>query len=116
MVYDHHGNATVSIRTKNGEVRRIKIDNRGGAAYTCPADVHDDLKQEDITLGRIKLTLLDVRHQESKIMRQYPNEAPLAVQERFVALNDRDSRLVRAYNAEVRQRNNEMKLFCRPGN
>lgn len=115
VVYDHHGNATVKITNKSGQVQTVHIGGAGGRMYSCSARTNNELSRYDIALGRIKLTLKPVRRSERQIGLRYPgHQAPDSVVRRFNALVRRDRQLVRAYNKEVAARNAILVRDCSP--
>jgi hypothetical protein len=115
VVYNNHGDATVSIKNKNtGRVQRVRIE-ADGKTFSCPLGTGDKLKPYDIAAGRIKLTLLQVRSRENAMFRRYPtHRAPGSVVDRFNALKRRDHRLVGAYNAEIGAHNAILRRDCTP--
>jgi hypothetical protein len=116
VAYNQHGDATVKIKDKNGSIRTVLIKSDGGMRYSCPAGTHDKLMSFDIQAGRIKLTMRDVRREESKLDNLYPShKAPHKVVIRYNALLRRDHRLVAAYNAEVDAHNAVLGRDCTPG-
>ena len=92
----------MKIKDKNGTVHSVQLTGVGGKKFSCPDGTHDKVAPLDIKLGRIKLTLQQLRVQEDKLDRQYPNHtAPHAVVVRYNALAHRDDLLVAAFNAQV---------------
>jgi hypothetical protein len=116
VVYNNNGDATVKIKNKEtGQVQTVRLNGADGDSYSCPQGTHDKIEPHDIRLGRIKLTLQQVRREERKIERQYPDHvAPGTVVDRVRALVRRDDRLASAYNAEVDTRNAILEQNCTP--
>ncbi len=128
VVYNKQGDATVRIKDeKTGQVQTVTISGVTGQTFSCPSGTRKKLEPYDIELGRIKITLNQVRSQElqseaksnqikaqlkqirrqtSAIERQYPNhQAPPEVVDRYNTLRRHDDGLVSAYNLEVRRFN-----------
>lgn len=107
VIYNNSGDATVKITDdKTGKVQTVQIRAAGGKSFSCPVGTNDKLEPYDIKLGRVKLTLQQVRRAERKIDQRYPSHrAPGAVVDRYNALVRRDRRLVAAFNALVDTRN-----------
>jgi hypothetical protein len=84
-----------------------------GGTFSCPEGTHKKVEPYDVTLGRIKLTLQQVRRQEHGLERRYPSHrAPGPAVDKYNALRHRDHRLVAAFNAEVDARNALLKRDC----
>lgn len=113
VVYDDSGTATVTIKNKGGEQTVRLFGDKGGKSYSCPPGTEDKLSPHDIKAGRIELTLRQVRRQERRIEKKYPDAAPpQAVIDHYEALNRRDNRLVSAYNAEIDAHNAILESDC----
>jgi|RhiMetdeSRZDD1v2_1073273.scaffolds.fasta_scaffold2734450_1 hypothetical protein len=115
VAYNDSGDATVKITNpESGVVQSVTLSG-GGGNYSCPDGTSEKVEPHDIRLGRIQLTMQQVRRQIRTIERRYPgNVAPPAVVHRYNALADRDDRLVDAYNAEVDARNAIIDRDCTP--
>ena len=115
VAYDRNGDAVVKItNSKTGKVQTVHINSVQGKTYSCPSSAGSKLQSYDLEEGRIKLTLLQVRAQESKIEREYPGSvAPHAVVVHYKALNHRDDRLVAAYNKEIDAHNAIIDRDCK---
>jgi hypothetical protein len=111
VIYNSNGDATVKIKDANGHVQSVTIAG-GGAAYSCPDGTHDKLASYDIRLGRIELTLRQVRRGEQTIEKQYPKRAPHRVVVRYKGLVQRERKLVDAYNVQVDARNAILDADC----
>jgi hypothetical protein len=116
VVYNNNGDATVKVKNdRTGKVESVQL-HAGGRSFSCPAGTRDKVEPHDLELGRIQLTLRQVRGQERKLERQYPNHrAPDAVVDQYNALVRRDNRLVDVYNAEVDTRNAILDRDCTSG-
>jgi len=68
--YSDNGSATVKVKD-HGVTRTVKLGGAGGATYSCPASADRKLRPIDISSGRIKLTLHDVRS-ELRQLDAYP--------------------------------------------
>jgi hypothetical protein len=112
VVYNQHGDAIVKIKDKSGHVRTVRIAS-GGKRFSCPPGTHDKVAAMDIKLGRIELTLQQVRRAEDKIQHTYmPRTAPRSVVTRYRTLSRRDHRLVAAYNGQVAAHNAILNRVC----
>ena len=110
--YSNNGSATVKVKD-HGVTRTVKLGGAGGATYSCPAGTEDKLKPIDITSGRIKITLQDVRSQLRRLDAQYPNHvAPGPVVTRYNGLIRREHALVTAFNNSVAQHNQTIQSDC----
>jgi hypothetical protein len=116
VVYNGGGDATVKITNpESGVVQSVRLSGGDGQTFSCPPGTNDMVTPHDIKLGRIKLTLQQVRREIRRIERQYPNNvAPGHIVDRYNALSRRDTRLVRAYNVEVDVRNAIIDRDCTP--
>jgi hypothetical protein len=62
-----------------------------GGTFSCPEGTHKKVEPYDVTLGRIKLTLQQVRRQEHGLERRYPSHrAPGPAVDKYNALRHRD--------------------------
>lgn len=113
VIYNHNGSTTVRIKdAKTGRVETVNIGG-GGKSYSCPAGTNKKLEPYDLEAGRIKLTVLRVRHLERRIELRYPgHNAPAAVALRYNALLRRDDRLVSAFNRMVDAHNAIISRDC----
>jgi hypothetical protein len=116
VIYNNSGDATVKIKDNaTGKVQTVRIAGGNGRSFSCPDGERAKLEPYVIRLGRIKLTLRQVRREERKIEQQYPSDrAPHRVVVRYNALGRRDDRLVAAYNAEVDTHNAIIDRDCTP--
>lgn len=113
VVYNHNGDATVRIKDGSGHVQTVQIAAAHGRSFSCPAGTHDKVAPIDIRLGRIELTLRQVRRTERSIERRYPSHsAPTTVAVQYNALLRRDDRLVSAFNTEVDAHNALIDRLC----
>jgi hypothetical protein len=114
VIYQNNGDTTVEIKNeRSGRVQTVEISTAGGQTFSCPVGTRDKLEPHDIKLGRIKLTLQNVRRAERKIERRYPShEAPGNVVNRYDALGRRDDQLVQAFNTGVDRRNAILDRDC----
>jgi hypothetical protein len=113
VAYDKNGGATVKITDENGQVQTVHIAG-DGKGYSCPSSTADKVDSAAVEVGRIELTLQQVRRVERRIERQYPKSvAPHSVVVRYNALLRRDHRLVVAYNAEVDAHNAILDQKCK---
>jgi hypothetical protein len=94
VVYDNNG-AKVTI-TDHGKSKSVHIATSDEQTYTCPDSASREVKQHMIRLGRIKLTVQQVRREYRQLGEQ---------DYRYSGLVGRAVRLVRAYNAEVNATN-----------
>jgi hypothetical protein len=117
VIYHNNGDATVKIKNdKTGQVQSVLIRGAGGKSYSCPSGTREKLNPYVIAGGRIKLTLRQVRRQESAIMKRYPNHrAPDSVVVRYKAIARREGRLVAAYNAQADAQNAILDRDCTTG-
>jgi hypothetical protein len=112
VAYDEDGSATVTIKGKSGGEQTVRLQG-GGRTFSCPDGTEAKVSPYDIKLGRIDLTIRQVRRQERKLETQYPDHnAPAPVAERYNALLRRDKRLVSAYNSTVDRRNAIIDADC----
>jgi hypothetical protein len=115
VYYNNHGDATVKIENKKtGQVQTVRIVGGDGRSFSCPSGENEQLDPHVIRLGRIKITLRQVRRVERRLEREYPTGAPSSVLARYNALHRRDDRLVDSYNAEVNTHNAILDRDCTP--
>ncbi len=114
VIYKDNGDAVVQIRDKNtGKVQSVQIGGAHGRWFSCPAGTRDKVEPFDITLGRIKLTLRQLRRKEHGVEQRYPSHyAPSAFVDSYRALLRRDHRLVSAFNVEMDKRNAVIDQEC----
>jgi hypothetical protein len=112
VAYNEDGSATVTIKGKSGGEQTVRLE-AGGKSFSCPDGTEEKLSPYDIELGRIHLTIRQVRRQERKLETRYPDHnAPAPVADRDNALLRRDKRLVSAYNSTVDRRNAIIDADC----
>ena len=112
VVYNDDGSATVTIKDRSGQAQTVRLEG-GGKMFSCPDSTEAKISPYDVRLGRIDLTLRQVRRKEGQLERRYPDQtAPAPVVNRYNSLLRRDKRLVAAYNTTVDERNAIIDADC----
>jgi hypothetical protein len=114
VTHDDNGSAKVTI-TDHGSKRTVILPTEvGGKRFSCPAGTTDKLSTVDELLGRIQLTLEDVRRDEKAIEDRYPERTapPKAIVSEYKALARRDDRLVARFNRATKDHNAVIDSDC----